>query len=335
MSDCLPGLLVLGKKLVRELIDNNIDYVFHLIKKAYSLTRTEQVVNPPSYFLRFPEKPNSRIIALPSYIGADVDKAGLKWISSFPDNIEKGIERASAVCILNDGQNGLPIACFEASYISAIRTALSAILAAKLILNRKKVSKISFIGAGYISQTILQSFWKMGWEFENVAIYDLDRNRAENFANQLNHLCTISASFDLKNTLKTSDIIVFATTALKPYIDDYRCFEHNPTVLHVSLRDLDVSIIKNAINYVDSSEHILAANTSLHLTYQEAGHDNFIHGTIGQLLSDRTMVPTPSDKPIIFSPMGMGILDLIITNFLFYAARKENLGCYVDDFFVG
>src|SRR5580765_6669249 len=142
---------------------------------AYRLHAAGKTINPDSYFLRYPDRPNSRIIALPAHIGDPIHKSGIKWISSFPDNNSSNLARASAVLILNDGATGYPIACIEAALISATRTAASAALAAERISPDPLEGTIGVIGTGVIARTTVEWLLFRGWRFNAVNLFDVDR----------------------------------------------------------------------------------------------------------------------------------------------------------------
>ena len=80
-----------------------------LSRRHTAFTTPGSTLNPDSYFLRYPDNPNARIIALPAHLGGEVQKSGIKWISSFPENRATNLARASAVLILNDASTGYPL----------------------------------------------------------------------------------------------------------------------------------------------------------------------------------------------------------------------------------
>ena len=126
----VPPFAVIPGGQVQQALAGRERQVAELVEATYRLHGAGDSVNPPSYFLRFPDRPSDRIIALPASIGGPHRVDGLKWISSFPGNVAAGIPRASAVLILNDHDTGYPFACLESSIISATRTAASAAVAA-------------------------------------------------------------------------------------------------------------------------------------------------------------------------------------------------------------
>ncbi|HZN81396.1 MAG TPA: 2,3-diaminopropionate biosynthesis protein SbnB, partial [Mycobacterium sp.] len=292
-------------------------------------------VNPPSYFLRFPDRPSSRIIALPASIGGPDRVDGLKWISSFPENVAAGIPRASAVLILNDHDTGYPFACLESSIISATRTAASAALAADwLSRSRPRPTRIGFVGTGLIARYIHTFLAGTGWSFNEIGVHDLSAYSAAGFREYLEQVDTtsqVTVHDNAETLIRSSDLVVFATVAAEPHVQEPSWFEHNPLVLHVSLRDLSPQILLASTNVVDDIEHCLKANTSPHLVEQLTGNRDFLLGTLNDVMAGR--VTLPADRPVIFSPFGLGVLDLAVGKHVYDTVMSSGDLYVIDDFF--
>src|ERR1700749_2201063 len=55
-----------------------------LVEATSRLHGAADSVNPPSYFLRFPDRPTARIIALPASIGGEAPVDGPEGVFHFP-----------------------------------------------------------------------------------------------------------------------------------------------------------------------------------------------------------------------------------------------------------
>ncbi|WKX69499.1 2,3-diaminopropionate biosynthesis protein SbnB [Streptomyces sp. XD-27] len=330
-----PDFAVISGAQVDRVLGGRHREVTGIIEAAYRAHGAGDTVNPPSYFLRFPDRPSSRIIALPASVGGGIGVDGLKWISSFPENVAAGLPRASAVLILNDPATGYPLACLESSIISAARTAASAALAAdRLSAGRARPRRVGFFGVGLIARFIHAFLAGTGWEFDETGVYDLSREHSEGFAGYLERSGapgTVTVHESAEALIRSSDLVVFATVAGEPHVEDPAWFDHHPLVLHVSLRDLAPEVVLAATNVVDDVEHCLKANTSLHLAEQRTGHRDFVHGTLYDVL-DGTLRP-PADRPVIFSPFGLGILDLALGKHVYDTVREAGELSVVDGFF--
>jgi len=332
----VPSFAVIPGVQVSRALEGHEKRVVELVEATYRVHGAGDSVNPPSYFLRFPDRPSSRIIALPASVGGDVRVDGIKWISSFPENVAAGIPRASAVLVLNDHDTGYPFACLESSIISAARTAASAALAADRLSRRRaqRPTRIGFVGVGLIARYIHTYLAGTGWSFDELGVYDLVAEHATGFQSYLRHggaTGQVTVHDSAEELVRSSDLVVFATVAATPHVTDPDLFAHNPLVLHVSLRDLSPEIILAATNIVDDVEHCLKADTSVHLAEQRVGNRDFVHGTLDDVIAGRVAIP--ADRPVVFSPFGLGVLDLAVGKFVYDEVNRCGELTTIDDFF--
>ena len=330
----VPPFAVISGAQVQRALQGQEKEIVELVEATYRLHGAGDSVNPPSYFLRFPDRPSSRIIALPASIGGQLRVDGLKWISSFPENVAAGVPRASAVLILNDHDTGYPFACLEASIISATRTAASAALAADwLSRGRPRPIRVGFVGVGLIARYIHMFLAGTGWSFDEIGVHDLSADSAAGFRGYLEQSGTgpVTVYESAEGLIRSSDVVVFATVAAEPHVRDVSWFDHNPLVLHVSLRDLAPEILLASTNVVDDVEHCLKANTSPHLVEQLTGNRDFLAGTLDEVMTGQVTVP--ADRPVIFSPFGLGVLDLAVGRYVYDTVTASGELHVIDDFF--
>jgi ornithine cyclodeaminase len=329
---------IIDARTVSDILSENRPLVYEMVKDAYRAFGKRQAINPHSTFLAFSELNKdsiNRIIALPAYLGGSVDAAGIKWVASFPDNANRGLARASALLILNDMTTGYPYACIEGSLISASRTAASAVLGAEIICNGfRTIKNLGVIGTGFIAQTILDYFLSLQWDIKNIHLHDTVLSNGQRFKNRLTgkFLGSISVAEDVSDVLQNSDLLIFATTAPRPYIHQLP----KPTkVLNISLRDLSPQIVLQSNNIVDDIDHCLRANTSVHLAEQEIGSRDFSVLNIYDCI-DKGMPESWSrnqDQSTIFSPFGLGVLDIAVGTYIYGEASRQRRVAEISGFY--
>ena len=161
----------------------------------------------------------------------------------------------------------------------------------------------------------------------------MDRHEAEHFRKWLRDQHNLQADIQdrLPDAISDSSLILFTTTALDPYLTEEKLFAHCPTVLHLSLRDICVNVILASQNIVDDVDHCLKAKTSLHLTEIAMGNRDFVSGSLVDVLDQK--IKLDHDRPRIFSPFGLGVLDLAVGNFVLEEAKSSGGAIALPDFF--
>ncbi len=328
-------VLLLGAADVEDLLAGREGEALAAVRAAYLAHGAGKSSLPHSSFLRFPGRDADRIIALPAYLGDGFDVAGIKWISSFPGNLERGLARASAVIILNSCRDGRPEAILEGSLVSATRTAASAAAAAAALLDGRRPELVGLVGTGPINRTIARFLTAALPALSRFLLYDLAPAHAERAAARLRESlpgaeATVAAS--LGEVLRRCPLVSFATTAARPHVADLALCPPGATILHVSLRDLSPAAILAADNVVDDADHVCRAGTSLHLAEQETGGRAFIRCALADVLRGTAPPRRDPGSTVVFSPFGLGILDLAVAHLVRELALASGRGTVLPGF---
>ncbi|MFJ9445010.1 2,3-diaminopropionate biosynthesis protein SbnB [Kitasatospora sp. NPDC101235] len=329
-------MLILRHADVRDLLDGQERLVADVVRQTYAAHDEGLTALPHSIFLRFPDSPRDRIIGLPAFIGGETPATGMKWISSFPGNLEAGLERASAAIILNEPATGRPQALIEGSVVSAKRTAASAALAARLFTADADTHGAALIGCGVINLEVLRFLRSELPLLREAVVYDQDPDRAAGFAARATELLglRVTVADTVAEALATYRLVSLATTASEPHLD-LTPLSVGSTVLHVSLRDLHTESILAAQNVVDDADHVSRERTSIHLTEQATGGREFIDAEIGRVLRDPGSFTRDPARTLVYSPFGLGVLDIALAARLYAEASAKGLGVQVEGFLPG
>jgi 2,3-diaminopropionate biosynthesis protein SbnB len=328
-------LIVRGDQVV-SLLEGRESELMGVIQAAYESHARGNSALPHSIFLRFPDNQANRIIGLPAYLGDGFDICGIKWIASFPANIAAGLDRASAVLILNSTQTGRPEAIMEGAVISAKRTAASAALAAKYLQDGKQTTNIGIVGCGLINFEIVRFLLATLPEARSLTIYDLDHSRAMYFKHKCErtfHRIEVHIADRIDSVLHDTSLIAMATTAGEPHITDLSACAPGSTILHVSLRDLAPEVILAVDNVVDDVDHVCRARTSIHLAEQLVGNREFIRCTLADVTLGKSPARRDEESIAVFSPFGMGILDIAVGRLVRDLALEAGQGQMIETFF--
>jgi len=158
--------------------------------------RGEWAMPPKVYVAAYP---NGDFRAMPA-IGAG--HAVLKWVTSFPVNLQKGLPTVKAILLVSDAATGMPVAVLEGSALTALRTGAAAVLAAET-LGRTDANTVSVIGTGVNGKATARTFLARG---RRPLVWDVDPERARAAAEELG--TEVAASID---EALGADIVVTVT----------------------------------------------------------------------------------------------------------------------------
>lgn len=283
---------------------------------------------PVKPYLRY-RNPLNRIIAMPAFLGGETNMAGLKWIASFPENIQNGIPRAHSVTILNEAGTGKPLSIINTAYASIVRTTGVTGLFIDEYFRKKGIKpegklKVGMTGFGPIGRMHARMLHdKFGEYIDSIKVYDLKFEHGEKPESPYSEYLTACNSWE--EAFADADIFVTCTVSKAPYID--RKPKKGSLHLNVSLRDYTPSFREHVdLMIVDDWEEICRENTDIENMHKEGLLNKDETHNISDYITREELGRIPADQTVMFNPMGMAIFDIATGGYLYRKALENKVG---------
>lgn len=324
------------------MIKNQLLYLSQADVNAVGLTMAEIVAALEKAFIEkgegrveMPPKPgihpgggDNFIHAMPAYIPA-MKSAGLKWVSGFPENFQRGLPYINGLLILNDPETGLPVSVMDCVWITAMRTGAATAVAAKY-LARSDSSIVGILGCGVQGRSNLEALHVL-FPLKQVMAYDIDAHAAQRFANETSNRFGLEVVIvdTPKDAVTGCDIVVTSGPILK-----------KP---HSTIQPgwLDEGAFASLVDF-DSYWHPDAMRETTKFCtddvpqlrhYQEIGYFQDIppvYADLGELVTgQKPSRETPQERTMTVN-LGLALDDMAAAPLIYQQAVKKNIGTWLS-----
>src|SRR5262245_39676852 len=256
--------------------------------------------------------------------GFHIKAAGLKLArtyfaakvnGNFFRNTERyGMPNIQGIIILCDGENGYPLALMDSIEITVLRTGAATAVAAKY-LARDDAKVATICGCGNQGRIQLKALMKVR-ALERVYCFDLDNNRAEQFAGDLSDELGIEAQAirDLPFALRQSAVCVTCTPSRQFFL---KREDVSPGTFIAAVgadderkQELDPHLFVGQKIVVDLLEQCSAIGDLHHALDQGLITRADVHAELGEVITGKKSGRTSRDEIIIFDSTGTALQDV-------------------------
>jgi ornithine cyclodeaminase len=240
---------------------------------------------------------------------------GIKLISVFHGNRDKGYPSHQGVVILFDANNGQPLMIFDASEITALRTAAVSALATTL-LSRQDAEVLSIVGSGEQAERHIESILLVR-KIRQINTWSRNEKNATRLASKVSerHNIPVVVSKNAKEAVKDADIICTVTSSPEPVVlGNWISRGAHINAVGSSTpfaRELDTNAVLKSKLYTDCYESILNEAGDFLIPKKEgAVTDSHIRGDLGELLLGTKRGREDNDEITLFKSLGIASEDI-------------------------
>jgi ornithine cyclodeaminase/alanine dehydrogenase-like protein (mu-crystallin family) len=284
-----------------------------VMEKMFRSLSNGEATQPLRSFMWLPDR-KGLLGMMPGYDRSS-EVMGIKLISVFYGNRDKGYPSHQGVVILFDANNGQPLMIFDATEITAIRTAAASALATKL-LSREDAELLSIIGSGEQAERHIESILLVR-EIRQINIWSRNARNAASLANKISTRYTIPVivSETAKEAVREADIICTVTSSPQPVVlGDWIIKGTHINAVGSSTpatRELDTNAVFKSKLYTDCYESILNEAGDFLIPKKEGViTDNHVRGDLGEVLLGTKKGRADKDDITLFKSHGIASEDI-------------------------
>jgi len=263
---------------------------------------------------------------------------GIKVISDFYANDERGVVRMSGLVCLFDGSTGHPHTVLEAGYLTDLRTGAGTGLAARY-LARKGSRVLTIIGAGRVARNQLQALAEV-FELETIFVCTRSQARADEFIARMSSAGgripkDIRLVESREEAVRNSDIVVAATTSQTPVFSGSwlrpGTFVASVGAHAAAMREVDNETILRASNWViDSRADCLDHAGDFVIPIREGIIRREQIAEIAELVSGARPSRQTDRDITYYKSTGVPIQDLVTAQYMGRIAAQRGIGVEID-----
>ena len=265
---------------------------------------------------------------MPAYLHQSQD-LGIKIVSVYDNNPNKGLPMVTATVLVLDPQTGLPKAFMDGNSLTAIRTGAAGGLAAEL-LSRRDAKTVALFGAGVQARTQLKAVMTVR-DINRVNLISRTQASAQKLAAEIAAWAK-SPAVNLVSTprqaIRDADIVITATTSAKPLFDgnDLRPGTHVTGVGSYTpeTREVDAVTVQRARIVVDSREACLAEAGDIIIPRAK------IDAEIGEIVNGDKPERQSDDEITFFKSVGVAVQDTVTAAMVLTEAETLELGTVIE-----
>jgi alanine dehydrogenase len=256
---------------------------------------------------------------------------GLKVITFFPSNAERGLPAISGFVALFDSETGVPVALLDGGAVTEIRTgAVSAV--ATDVLARADAGDLALLGAGVQARAHLEALAVVR-PLRRVRVWSHRSAGAEAFvdwAAERGH--RVQACATAREAVAGADLVCTVSSAREPVLDgDWLSpGTHINAVgaFEATTRELDTNVVAKARVVVDDRDGAAAAAGDLLIPVREGAlPSEWTFPELGELLAGTRVDGRAGDDDVtLYESLGLAVQDVAAAAQVVTASRERGLG---------